>query len=521
VVDERTLSSDPALAVFPARLRPTPDALSLPLPPDARRPTIAQRLPLIVGLGLVALAIVGTIYLSTLRWTGTERSPVALGILRTQIIGGTAQVLVYVLAAASVVFLLARRPTRRRAIVGAIAVVAGAGIGAGILFFIAVTNALGVALSATTSAWVIAGFAGTALAVASFWSARRWRTIGVAISTILILIAGTLGVNADFGLDPTVGALVGVSTLNTISLPVTKSTPDPIPTELDGGALWANWAAPADMPTVGTQTQVVLPNTVSGFKARPAGLYLPPAALVKNPPELPFMIMMMGQPGNPDPAITAAILNVFASRNHGLAPIMLVVDQIGNLGVDPLCLNTSEYGNAESYVTQDAVNWARTHLHILQDPAHWTVAGYSNGGECALYFGAKYPSIFGNVLDISGEAYPGEDRAPATLATVFHGNETAYRATWPQTILASGNYPNSEGIFTVSSNDLQYLPEAKAATTAALAAHWKTTFFEVPNGGHVLLALNAGFTEGCEVLYPRLGLSQPPGTATPTSTPSP
>jgi poly(3-hydroxybutyrate) depolymerase len=521
VVDERTLSSDPALAVFPARLRPTPDALSLPLPPDARRPTIAQRLPLIVGLGLVALAIVGTIYLSTLRWTGTERSPVALGILRTQIIGGTAQVLVYVLAAASVVFLLARRPTRRRAIVGAIAVVAGAGAGAGVLAILSATNALGVALSTTTSVWTVVGFAGIALGLASLWSSPGWRTIGTAFSIVFILLAGTLGINADFGLDPNIGALAGISTLNTISVPVIKHTPDPTPTVLDGGALWANWVPPKDMPLVGSASEVTIPGTISGFKARPAGIYYPPASLVKNPPLLPLVIMMMGQPGNPDPSFQENILDQMEVKNKGLAPIVIVADQIGNPAVDPLCLNTTRYGNAETYITQDVVNWARAHLRILQDPAHWTIAGYSNGGECALSFGAKYPDIFGNVLDISGEEYPGSDSAASVLSTVFHGNLAAYQATWPVNILKTGKYPDTTAIFTVGSNDYAYRKEAQTVSAAATAAGWKTTYFEVLNGGHVLGALNGGLAEGYAVLYPRLGLSQPPGTATPTSTPSP
>jgi poly(3-hydroxybutyrate) depolymerase len=492
-----------------------------PLSPRDLPVPLSRRIPLVVGLVIVAAAIAGAVYLSTLQWTGPSRSPIALAILRVQIIGGAAQVLVYVLAAASVVFLLARRPTRRRVIVGASALVGGAAIGFAVLAFVGATNAFGVALSATTSAWAVAGIAGIALGLASLWSRPGWRTIGTAFAVVFILLAGTLGINADFGLDPNIGALAGVSTLKTVVVPVIRSTPDPIPSVLDGGALWANWVAPKDMPARGTQTQVDIPNTISGFKARPAGLYLPPAALVKNPPALPFMIMMMGQPGNPDPAITGALLDVFASRNHGLAPIMLVVDQVGNPSVDPLCLDTPTYGNAESYVTKDAVNWARAHLHILQDPAHWIVAGYSNGGECALSFGAKYPQIFGNVLDISGEAYPGEDRAAATLSSVFHGNRAAYQATWPQNILAAGKYPDSDGIFTVSSNDYQYIPEAKSANAAALAAHWTTTYFEVPGGGHVLGALNGGFTEGCEVLYPRLGLSEPPAGVGPSATPTP
>ncbi len=153
--------------------------------------------------------------------------------------------------------------------------------------------------------------------------------------------------------------------------------------------------------------------------------------------------------------------------------------------------------------------WARTHLHILQDPAHWTVAGYSDGGECALSFGVKYPNLWGNVLDISGELYPGSDRSAQTLATVFHGDRAAYEAQYPLTIMASHTYTDMDGIFTVGSNDYGYRTQAQTAAAATQAAGWTTTYFEVPNGGHVLAALNGGLAEGFSVLYPRLGLSNP------------
>jgi poly(3-hydroxybutyrate) depolymerase len=434
---------------------------------------------------------------------------VALALLSIKIIGGAAQWAIYLLAAASVLFLLVRHPTRRRIVVGSIAVISGALIAGVVLVVLAVINVLGVALSATTSAWTIVGFAGIALGVASFWSTKGWRTIGVSFAIIFILLAGTLGINADFGLDPTVGALAGISTLDSTTVPVVKTTPIPIPTVLDGGALWANWVPPENMPTAGTISQVTIPGLISGFNARPAGLYLPPAALVKDPPELPLVIMMMGQPGNPDPSFQQPILDAFAARHEGLAPIVLVADQIGNPAVDPLCLNTTRHGNAETYVTQDVVNWARSHLRVLQDPAHWTIAGYSNGGECALAFGAKYPNIWQNVLDISGEEYPGADQSGAVLATVFHGDRAAYEATWPVNILATGTYPDTLGIFTVGSNDYSYRKEAQIVYAAATAAHWKTTYFEVLNGGHVLGALNGGLAEGYTILYPRLGLSNP------------
>jgi poly(3-hydroxybutyrate) depolymerase len=462
-----------------------------------------------VGLGLALIVVALTAYGFTLNWTGAHRSTVALGLLRVQIIGGGVQFAIYALAALSLIFLLARRPTRRRILVAVAAIAGGAGVALVVLGVLSATNALGVAISAATSAWTVAGFAVTALGIASFWSAKGWRTIGTTFSIAFVLIAGTLGVNADFGLDPTIGALAGVSTLNTVTVPVVRSTPQPIPTALANGALWANWVPPKDMPNQGTTDQVVIPGTISGFHARPAGIYYPPAALVKNPPALPLVIMMMGQPGNPDPSFQSQALAPMAAANHGLAPIVLVADQIGNPAVDPLCLDTARYGKAETYITQDVVNWARTHLHILQDPAHWTIAGYSNGGECALYFGARYPNLWHNVLDISGEQYPGADATASTLSRVFGGNVAAYQATWPINILRTKTYPDSQAIFTVGSNDYAYRKVAQAVNAAASAAGWKTTYFEVPNGGHVLVALNGGLAEGYRILYPRLGLSKP------------
>jgi enterochelin esterase-like enzyme len=303
--------------------------------------------------------------------------------------------------------------------------------------------------------------------------------------------------------------MAGISTQPVLSIPVATPTPSATPTLLAGGALWANWYPPDSMPTSGREGQVAIPSTVSGFPARGTGIYLPPAALVPNPPALPLVIMMMGQPGNPDPSFTAAILDPLASQHNGLAPIVLIVDQLGNPSVDPLCLDTAQYGKAETYLSQDVVTWARANLHILQDPAHWTVAGYSNGGECALSLGVKYPQIWGNVLDISGEEYPGSDRASTTLHTVFGGSQAAYDAVKPLNLLSAHSYPDTVGIITVSSNDYEYKVQAKDVTAAVTAAGWKTTYFEVPNGGHVLGALNGGLQEGYEVLYPRLGLSQP------------
>jgi hypothetical protein len=60
----------------------------------------------------------------------------------------------------------------------------------------------------------------------------------------------------------------------------------------------------------------------------------------------------------------------------------------------------------------------------------------------------------------------------------------------------------------VSTNDPAHMPGARRVAAAAKAAGMQVTYVEVPNGGHVIGALDGGLEEGFAVLYPRLGLSQ-------------
>lgn len=461
---------------------------------------------------LVVAALVVAALLAAQTWTGPRVTPLARALLRLDLVGGVLPVTVYALAVGALIAIAVRRTSRRGVVAGAIGAVSGALVGAGLVWHLSASNAFGVGLDTPTTIWAIAVFAAVGFALSTLWRSAPWRKLLVVVSILSFAAAGYIGINADFGLDRTIADVAGVSLQPELTLPVASAKPPrptPTPTLLAGGALWANWHAPVGMPAAGTEGQVVIPNTLSGFVARPAGLYLPPAALTANPPALPLVIMMMGQPGNPDPSFSSAILDVFAAAHGGLAPIVLVADQVGNPSVDPLCLDTARHGNAETYVTRDVVNWARTHLHVLQDAAHWTVAGYSNGGECALSFGVRHSDIWGNVLDISGEEYPGSDHVAATLASDFGGNRAAFEAAKPLNQLAGKVFPDTHAIFTVGSNDGRYLMQAKKVSAATAAAGWKSTYYEVPNGGHVLGALNGGLQEGYSVLYPVLGLAAP------------
>ncbi|MFB2554133.1 alpha/beta hydrolase-fold protein [Herbiconiux liangxiaofengii] len=434
-------------------------------------------------------------------------------LLELPIIDGPLIWIVWGLAAAAFVYLLARPPRIRWVLTAVIALLVGAGIALVVLVVVGALNVFGVPLTVQTKAWVVATFAAIALALVNLRRSRWWRKTVAVLGVVLFALAGTLGINAYFGLNPTVAALLGITVEHPIDLNKPTSTPSPTGTGVPdaAGPLYETWTPPADMPATGKQGTQVIPATASGFSSRPAGIYLPPAAQVADPPDLPLVILMMGQPGNPDTQYIATVLDEYAAAHQGLAPIVIVADQLGDPDRDPVCADTAALGNAETFITQDVVSWARANLRILQDPAHWTIAGYSNGGGCAFKYGAKYPELFGNVLDISGEEYPGSEQPSSVVQNLFGGDAAAFEAQKPESILTSRAhaYSDTVAIFTVGENDPTFIPEAEGASKAAAAAGWKTTYFVVPGAGHVQDALRGGFEKGFEVLYPRLGLAPP------------
>jgi len=424
------------------------------------------------------------------------------GLLEIEISGPVVMTIAVVIGV-GLFLLLFLRPSSRWVITAVVGIVITAALGWFTVWIVEdVLDVFHVGLTPRVWFWVVTGFAALGLAVVSFRHSPRWRKVVAAISIPVFLLVTALGVNMEFGLNRTLGSALGISTEEAIQL----SKPDP-DAPLPSGPLWPNWKPPANMPTKGEVGTQVIPATASGFNARPAGIYLPPAALTENPPRLPLFVLMMGQPGLPDPQYVSAALDEFAAKNNGLAPIAIVADQIGPDQDDTLCLDTAKYGNVEKYINVDVVNWAKANLNILPDRDHWTIAGYSNGGQCAISFALKYPKMWGNVVDISGEEFPGAEDPAGNLAEIFGGNQAAYDAQKPINIMKGKQFPDTTAVFTVGSDDVTYVAAAKAVSAAAKASGMTVTYYEVPNGGHVGIALNAGLTKGFEVLYPRLGLS--------------
>ena len=378
-----------------------------------------------------------------------------------------------------------------------------------------VLNLFGTPIELDTHTWVVVSFAATGVAVFNIWKARWWRKVIASIAVLLFLSTAILGINASYGLNPTMASLLNIDIGHPLAVPSRTRIPTPIPTSTVPPAppkpLWQTWTPPSGMPASGQYGTVVIPNTASGFVARPAYLYLPPAALVPNPPALPILIMMMGQPGGPDYSIKfLPTLNSMAAANKGLGAIVLTIDQIGSPTQNPLCID-SVRGKVHSYVMTDVVNYVRSNLHVASGRHNWAIGGYSNGGECALSFGAQYPEIFGSILDISGEIGPSLGSPQDTLKLGFGGDQSRFDAEQPLNIMAQTRYSDMLAIFTSGSNDHYYGPEADQAEAAAKAAGMTTRRFIGPGVGHRSDAIVFGVPVGLAELYPRWELSAPKG----------
>lgn len=413
-------------------------------------------------------------------------------------------VVLYAIAAAFVLVLILRKPTARWVRISLIGILGGGTIG-----FLAgwltsdVFNTFGLPLTDVTKMWVTLGGAGIGLAVVNLWRSGLWRKVVAVVSVGVFLITMAAGINVDFGAYP-----------NLRDALFTNPYPAATAQQLDQHAgplqedLAAVWQAPAKMPRTGQVRAVDIPATTSHFAARNGEVYLPPAALTKNPPALPVIEMMSGQPGFPAEMFTLArtevVLNAYAAQHHGLAPIVVVPDQLGNAGQNPMCVN-SPLGNSATYLTVDVPRWINSHLHVASGASEWAVAGFSQGATCAMQFGAADPKLFGSILSISGELEPtiGSD----TVSKAFHGSVLAYDQAKPMTIMKqNAPYVHSYAIFGVGSKDAKYTAFQRTTMSAANAAGMTTQWISAPGSSHDWNTVRYVLKTALPTLADRMGL---------------
>ncbi|MGN6743935.1 MAG: alpha/beta hydrolase [Amnibacterium sp.] len=213
--------------------------------------------------------------------------------------------------------------------------------------------------------------------------------------------------------------------------------------------------------TAGEVGSVVLPAARSHFRARPAHVYQPPAALTGHPPRLPVVIALSGQSRGAGPTDVvrmghiAATMDAIARRHHGVAPVVVIPDQLGSGSRNPMCVD-SPLGNVATYITTDVRGWILGHLPVAHDRQDWTIAGFSEGGTCSIQFGAGRPDLFGSIVDVSGEQAPLNGTVAHTLAVGFGGSAARYAAAAPFHLLAVHHYTATDAFFGAGALDHHY-----------------------------------------------------------------
>ncbi|SDH69648.1 Putative esterase [Leifsonia sp. 98AMF] len=316
-----------------------------------------------------------------------------------------------------------------------------------------------------------------------------WFAVLLAATVLPLAIGDVLQSAGQRGARIAVAAVAAVLTVGVVGVTAQPALARPIV---------AGRSIPVTAKTLaeGYQLAVRIPATRSGFEARAAHLFVPPGWLRDPSGTRPVVEMMMGQPGNPTLGATLDALHSLGQQRLDQAPFVLVVDQLGAVDKNPPCADTSA-GKLDTYLSQDVPAWIDANLPASPDRADRVIAGFSHGGECAAYLGAKYPDTWGAVIDVSGPDKPGEYRPTVTRDRYFGGDQAAYEKTWPANVLAANDYPRpTVGIFVAGAEDPHFRQQVEDTATAAENAGWKVTYWAVPGEGHSGPTLVKGLATG-------------------------
>ncbi|KQO62374.1 alpha/beta hydrolase [Curtobacterium sp. Leaf261] len=400
-----------------------------------------------------------------------------------------------------------RGPWRRIAVrIGAMLVAAAVGLVA-VWWIGDVQDAFGVDFTPVTRMWVALTFAAVGLLVVGLVQGGNGRRGLAVAATVCVAFAAALGINVDFGAYRTIEQAVATNPYPSATLGAETGIGSSAAAVVDP----QTWYAPATMPTHGKIVSVRIPATTSHFHARRAVVYLPPAARTIDPPVLPVLISLSGQPGQPSDMFQAgrlgAVMDAFAAAHHGLAPIVVAPDQLGAPNRNPMCVDSRRLGRSSTYVMTDTTRWIRSHLSVGAAPADWGIVGFSQGATCAMQFSSEYPEVFGTTFAISSELAPFTGSVQNSADVAFHGSLAAYRAAAPIAIMhRNAPYTDHFTEFAYGSDDAPYARSTKLLRAGAIAAGMRTTTIVSPGTAHDWNTVRYSLQHGMPAVIAHMGL---------------
>ncbi|PVZ09528.1 alpha/beta hydrolase [Actinomycetospora cinnamomea] len=332
---------------------------------------------------------------------------------------------------------------------------------------------------------------------------RLGRALVVLVTTVLVLVGAGAGINAHFDYFRTLGDVMGL----------------PPSDEVELAALLER----TDRPAQGVVTTTDLPGRRSGFEARPATVYVPPAWFARPRPELPVVVLLHGTPGTPqdwlDGGQAAATADAYAAAHGGTAPVLVMPDVNGILDADSECVD-GPAGRVETYLTVDVPAFVQQVFHTAAPGRAWAVAGLSEGGSCSLMLALRHPGTFATFGDYAGLAGPraGDTNADtaSAITQLFGGSAQAFAAHEPADLMAQRPFPELGGWFEVGDADPEPYAAYQALEPAARRAGITTCGVVVPGGGHTFAVFAQAFSDSLPWIAGRVGAG-PPVTSCPSA----
>lgn len=340
-------------------------------------------------------------------------------------------------------------------------------------------------------AWVAGVFFALSLCVYAQRIGWWRRTLSIAAVPLMTLTAAVL-INSDFQAYPTFASLVGSGAQHETTLVELFAKrnqnglrPNGSTRALAGGTQLTSAIAAGTVS--GESAKVTIPGTRSHFSTRPAWVWVPPAYMAGQVDHLPVLMLLGGSPGRTNDWLRAGFADraagAFAARHNGLAPILIMPDANGSVTGDTECVDGSA-GNAETYLTVDVPAFMHREFGAPLGRS-FSVAGFSEGGTCAVMLATRHPDLFTGFADFSGLTSPSlteRVNAKETAVGLFRGSMKDYLAHDPLELLRAKDLRGG-AYFEVGRSDTLHVHAQRQLAALARAAGLTVCAREVP-GGH-------------------------------------
>lgn len=325
--------------------------------------------------------------------------------------------------------------------------------------------------------WSVYMLAGVALFVVLSAVLQCGRRLFLGLLAPLAVMTAAAHANVVYQEYPTVGSL----------------DPVPVAVPMTLGEFHTTTTAPQlGDRKVGAQITLPFKGTISGFPARDAIAYIPPAYWEQPEVKLPVLVLLAGNPGDPNQWFSAGqaaeTADAYQAVHQGKSPIVISVDGTGSFLGNPVCVDGPTY-RVMTYLSTDVPQLIKATFRVSPNQNTWTLGGLSYGGTCALQVVTNHPEVYGNFLDFSGQAEPSIGTHEDTVKQFFGGDEAAFQAVNPEALLSAearartSKYQHIQGRFIAGVDDAESREALTHLHALARKAGIEAMYGTVP-GGH-------------------------------------